>query len=168
METVPFDSTKCAANYRSESLAEQLLPTNSYKFQITGTGYLKYVYDNINKIYKNLTMAQENVKKILRSISEWSSAPMYKRKDGNIDLCLDIFHAENRIKIQNEKIDITEELIQRSMHENFNLFFDVESIMDGNKSNSKVTKCNHNLVKKRMELVRSIGKSSEDFGTKVR
>lgn len=113
-------------------------------------------------------MAQENVKKILRSISEWSSAPMYKRKDGNMDSCLDIFHEENQIKIQNEKINITKELIQRCMHENFNLFFDVESIIDGNKINSKVAKCNHNLVKKRMELVRSIGKRSEDFGSKVR
>lgn len=136
-------------------------------FIIKGPGYLKYVYDNIKKIHKNLTTVQENVKKILRSISEWSSAPMYKRKDGNRDSCLDIIHAENQIKIQNDKIDITKELIQRSMHENFNLFFNVEFAIDGNKSNNKLTQCDHNLVKNRTELVRSIGKSSEDFGTKV-
>lgn len=93
---------------------------------------------------------------------------MYKRKDGNRDMCLDILHAENQMKIQNDKIGITIELIQQSMHENFNLFFNAESAVPDNHSNSKLSKCSHNLMDKKMESMRSIGKSSEHLRPKVR
>lgn len=131
-------------------------------------GYLKYVYDNIEKLHKNITMVQGNVKNILDSISEWGGTPMYKRKDGNKNLCLDIVQAEKQLKIQNDRIDITKDLIQRSILENFNLFFNVVSVNDGMTETAKTAKCNHNLLTRRMELMRSIGKSSEDLGNKVR
>lgn len=138
-----------------------------YSFPI-GPGYVKYVYDRIYKIYKNLTVVHENVKKILKSISEWSSAPMYKRKKDNRDTHLDILYAENQINIKKDQIEITKELIQQSIHENFHLFFNVESAIEENEDNRKLSNCCHSLVKKRMKLMRSIGKSSEDVETKVR
>lgn len=91
---------------------------------------------------------------------------MYKRKDDNSELCLDILHAENQMKIQNDKYDITKELIQRHMLENFNLFFNVA--IGGNENESNLPKCHHNLVKKRMEMMRSIENSSQDLRHKVR
>lgn len=127
-------------------------------------GYLKYVYENIQKLHKRITMVQGNVKNILNSINEWGSVPMYKRKDGNRKLCLDIVHAEKQMKIQNDRIDITKELIQRGMQENFNLFFNFSCIADGNESNDRAAKCNHNLFTKRVQLMRAIGKSSDDLG----
>lgn len=99
---------------------------------------------------------------------------MYKRKDNNRQLCLDISHAENRMKIQNEKIENTKQLIQRSMHENFHLFFNVESASAAghkvpSENNCKIMKCTHNVMPSRVDLIRTVGKSSEDLAqhTKV-
>ncbi len=150
-------------NYSKSLCSHHLhITTKIYKNVNTGPGYLKYVYDNIHTIYENITTAQANVRNCLKSISEWSSAPMYKRKDDNRNSCLDISNAENHMKMQNEKIDITKELIQRSMHENFNLFFNVDSTVDES-NNCKLTKCNHKFIQTRMDIMRSIGKSSEDL-----
>lgn len=71
------------------------------------------------------------------------------------------------MQIQNGKIDATKELIQRSMLENFNLFFNVDDNESGG-NGCKTTTCNHNLVQKRIESMRSIGKSSDELGHKVR
>lgn len=112
---------------------------------------------------------QQNVQKFLRSLSEWSGAPMYKRIDGNKNLYLDILQADNQIKMRNEKVEITKELIQRSMHENFKLFFNIAPDSDGNDSHNKLSQCNHKFVIRRMESMRSIDKCcSEDIGLKVR
>lgn len=112
-------------------------------------------------------MIQGNVKKILNSIYEWSSTPMYKRKDGNKNLCLDIVEAEKQMKIQSDRIENTKELIKRGMQENFNLFFSVTCVDDEIESNQKIAKCNHNVTK-RKEIKRVNGKSCDDLGSKVR
>lgn len=127
----------------------------------TEPGYLKYVYDIINKLYKNVTTIQANVKHILRSISEWSDAPMYKRKDGNRNSCLDIINAEHQMKVRNEKIDVTKELIQRFVHENFNLFFNVQR--ECNERSDQELKCNH-----KRDIKRFNGKSSDELRHTVR
>lgn len=130
-------------------------------------GYLKYIYDNIQKLHKRITMVQDNVKKILASISDWGSVPMYKRKDDNKKLFLDIAKAENKIKLRNESINVTKELIQRGMQENFCLFFDLSNRDDGNEVNHPPAKCEHNLIKRRMDLFSAVGKSAEDLGNKL-
>lgn len=112
-------------------------------------------------------MIQGNVKNILSSICEWSSTPMYKRKDCNRNMCLDILKAQKQMKIQSDRIQNTKELIQRGMQENFNLFFNAACVADEIESNNKTVNCNHNVTR-RMELLRVNGKSSDDLGSKVR
>ncbi|KAJ6628020.1 Dynein beta chain, ciliary [Pseudolycoriella hygida] len=126
-------------------------------------GYLNYIFDNVEKLHKNITTSHGNVKKILKSITEWSSTPMYKRKDNNRNLCLDVVGAESQMKIQNDQIETTKKIIQQSMLENFNLFFNVETTGDG-----EPMVCNHNLAKGKMKMTRSIINRSEELGNKVK
>lgn len=86
--------------------------------------FIEDFYEKLKNLHSRVLKAQNNIKKILASIRSWGQMPLYQRKDGSIDLLLDI---EDRPgKIQRRLLDCfdTKKLIDVAMEQNFRYYFD--------------------------------------------
>lgn len=130
-----------------------------------GPGYVKYIYDNIQDLYKRILKTQQNVQKILKNIQSWGTVPLYQRKNGNVQQVLDTDNLKEQFLARTVKIADTKDLICYVIEENYRLFFDLslsiinDDIEVANKRNAEIAA----EKKKRFELFLGLHKSMDNL-----
>lgn len=91
-----------------------------------GSGYIKYIYDNISDLHRRLCKTQSNIKEILTHINPWGSHPLYQRKNGNARNLLDTDNITKQFSQRATYVTQTKDLIGCAIEENYRLFFDLD------------------------------------------
>lgn len=94
-------------------------------FRFQGSGYIKYIYDNINDLHRRLCKTQSNIHEILTHINAWGSNPLYHRKNGNARNLFDTENLSKQFSQRAANVTQTKDLIGFAIEENYRLFFDL-------------------------------------------
>lgn len=112
-------------DYRKRKMHKLTIHAGLPWFRFPGSGYIKYIYDNINDLHRRLCKTQANIQEILAHINAWGSHPLYERKHGNARNLLDTDNITKQFSQRAANVTQTKEIIGYAIEENYRLFFDL-------------------------------------------
>ncbi|XP_057654279.1 dynein beta chain, ciliary-like [Diorhabda carinulata] len=114
-----------------DEILEALIHQNTWR--TNDPDIIVEIYDVIKQLTDRVKKAQENVSNLMAAISEWSTKPLYERKDGKKENLLCIDERVDRCQKRYEHITACSIQLEEAMKENYHLFtlLEVEEPISG-------------------------------------
>ncbi|CAG9859865.1 unnamed protein product [Phyllotreta striolata] len=83
------------------------------------------IYEAIKSLIDRVKLAQENVKRLMSNVKEWSEFPLFERKDGKKEMLLSLDDLHERVNRRYNKIEASSRMLDEVIQENYILFFKI-------------------------------------------